>query len=301
MLVRLFGRNFRSLKNPFELSLVAADLKREEDRDRGVIKVRIEGMEEPLSLLRSLAIYGPNASGKSTVLMACRALRWLALDSSARSKPEAGIPTYEPFLLDDESGKNSVELGCDVVLKKSILRYEIEFKQTAIVREKLALLTGDSETSLIDRRTSGEVRGELIDSSDANRLYVKGMQPNVAVLAKLAQHGPQRGEESVQPYYRAIRNATRYANYSGVTIEGIGLGAERFADDPAYRDWVMEHLIRPADVGICGAETRREVLELPAVLRELAKIDNDIKLPDQRVVVSFLHEGATNRLIDFSY
>ncbi len=301
MLVRLFGRNFRSLKNPFELSLVAADFKRAADRDRGVIKVRIEGMQEPLPLLRSLAIYGPNASGKSTILMASRALRWLALESSARSKPDADIPTYEPFLLDDESGKNSVELGCDVVLKKSILRYEIEFKQTAILREKLALLTGDSETPLIDRRLSGEVRGELIDISDANRLYVKGMQPNVAVLAKLAQHGPQRGEESVQPYYRAIRNATRYANYSGATIEGIGLGAERFADDPAYRDWVMEHLIRPADVGICGAETRREALEFPAALRELAKIDSDIRLPDQRVVVSFLHEGATNRLIDFSY
>src|ERR1017187_5585272 len=97
MLVRLFGSNFRSLKGEFELSLVAADLKRKEDRDRGVIEVPIAGMTEPLRLLRCVGIYGPNASGKSTVLTATRALRWLGTDSSARSKPDAKIPAYEPF------------------------------------------------------------------------------------------------------------------------------------------------------------------------------------------------------------
>ncbi len=73
MLVRLFGSNFRSLKGKFELSTVAADLKRSEDRDRGVIEAPIEGMAEPLRLLRVVALYGPNASGKSTVLTAGRA------------------------------------------------------------------------------------------------------------------------------------------------------------------------------------------------------------------------------------
>ena len=70
MLVRLFGKNFRSLKDNFELSMVAADLKRKVDRDRGVIELPIAGADEPLRLLRTVAIYGPNASGKSTVLIA---------------------------------------------------------------------------------------------------------------------------------------------------------------------------------------------------------------------------------------
>ena len=58
MLVRLFGSNFRSLKGKFELSMVAADLKRDEDRDRGIIKVPIAGANEPLRLLRTVALYG---------------------------------------------------------------------------------------------------------------------------------------------------------------------------------------------------------------------------------------------------
>ena len=64
MLVRLFGKNFRSLRDDFELSMVAADLKRKEDRDRGVIEVPIAGADEPLRLLRAAVIYGANASGK---------------------------------------------------------------------------------------------------------------------------------------------------------------------------------------------------------------------------------------------
>jgi AAA15 family ATPase/GTPase len=310
MLVRLFGRNFRSLKGKFELSMVAADLRRAEDRDRGVIEVPITGTTEPLRLLRSVAIYGPNASGKSTVLTAAHALRWLGTDSSPRSKPDARIPPYEPFLLDEGSRTAPIELGCDVIHDKSILRYEIEFKATAILRESLTRLDGEGEVKLIDRLPSGEVRGDLITRSRANQLYVTEMQPNVAVLSKLAQHGPHKGKESAQPYYRAIRDATRYGDYSDAAEMQIRIGGpsdesasvERFADDPEYREWIMRHLIRTADVGICDVNTRRESLNIPDVIKEqIAKTGSGLQIPTTRVVVSFVHEGSSNRPINFSY
>jgi uncharacterized protein len=304
MLVRIFGCNFRSFKGKFELSMVAADLRRDEDRDRGVIEVPISGMKEPLRLLRTAAIYGPNASGKSTILTASRALRWLATDSSARSKPGEPIPPYEPFLLDEECQNAPVYLGCDVICGKSLLRYEITYLAKAIQHETLTILKDKSEIKLIDRQPSGEVRGELISRSEANRLYVNEMQPNVAVLSKLAQHGPHKGKESVQPYYRAIRNATRFADYSDASQTQIRIGEfadDRFADDVEYREWIMRHLIRTADVGICDVKTRRESFRIPDFIRDqLAKIDSEAKLPDKRVVVSFVHEGSSNRALDFS-
>ena len=304
MLVRLFGRNFRSLMGKFELSMVAADLTREEDRDRGVIEVPITGMSEPLRLLRCVAIYGSNASGKSTVVTAAQALRWLGTESSARSKPDEKIPPYEPFLLDEESKTAPIELGCDVSFKNLLLRYEIQFKEKAVLREMLTRLDGKREVKLIDRLPSGEVRGDLVTRSDANRLYVKEMQPNVTVLSKLAQHGPQKGKESARPYYRAIRNATRYQDYSDATQVQIKLGDDRddrFADDREYREWIMRHLIRTADVGICGVETHHETFKVPDELRELIeKKSSGFKFPDTRVVVSFVHEGSSNQTIDFS-
>jgi AAA15 family ATPase/GTPase len=302
MLVRLFGKNFRSLKDVFELSLVAADLRREEDCNRGVIEVPVAGMAEPLRLLRAAAIYGPNASGKSTVLMAGRALHWLVTESSARSKPEATIAPYEPFLLDDQSRNAAIELGCDVIHDNSLLRYEVKFTARRIHSETLTIIGEEGEVKLIDRRPSGEVGGELIAQSEPNRLYATQMQPNVAVLSKLAQHGPHKGKDSVQPYYKAIRNATRHKIYSYLAdAQGVGSEVERFADDPVYREWIMRHLIRTADVGICDVETRRQRFEVPEFLREgLAKIDSDFKLPEKAVVVSFVHKGNANHAIEFS-
>ncbi len=304
MLVRLFGRNFRSLKTPFELSMVAAHLKRKEDEKRGVIEVPLAGISEPLHLLRTVAIYGANASGKSAVLTAGRALNWLVTQSSAQSKPDRKIPPYEPFLLDDDSRVAPVELGCDVVWEESLLRYEIQFGEKAILGEALTIFDENGETKLIDRQPSGEVRGDLISRGDANRLYVKEMQPNVAVLSKLAQHGPHKGTESAHPYYRAILNATRHEDYSSAAMMNVILeGTEdvRFADDKHYREWIMHHLIRSADVGICGVETRRESLEVPDFIREqIAKASGEHSLPDERVVVSFVHEGTSKQAIDFS-
>jgi AAA15 family ATPase/GTPase len=303
MLVRLFGKNFRSLKGVFELSLVAADLRREEDCNRGVIEAPVSGMAEPLRLLRTAAIYGPNASGKSTVLMAGRALHWLVTESSARSEPDARIPPYEPFVLDDESKAAPIELGCDVIHDDALLRYQVRFTAKSIQFETLTIINSDGEFKLIDRHPSGEVRGELITRSDANRLYVKDMQPNVAVLSKLAQHGPHKGKESVQPYYRAIRNATRHKIYS-IFVENQGLGPEvdRFADDREYREWIMRHLIRAADIGICDVETRRRSFKAPDFLREeeIAKIISDFKFPEKTVEVSFVHKGTEKQAIEFS-
>jgi len=302
MLVRLFGKNFRSLKDDFELSMVAADLRRKVDRDRGVIEVPIAGADEPLRLLRSVAIYGANASGKSTVLIAGRALSWLATESSAQSQPDAKIPTYEPFLLDEESRTSPVELGCDVAYRDSILRYIISYDSNTIRHESLVLLDGKREDKLIDRSPSGEVNGKLISRSDANQLYVKEMQPNITVLSKLAQHGPHRGKDSVQPYYRAIRNATRYADYSGAAWIYWGprrTNNERFAKDIQYREWIMNHLIKGADFGICDVRTRLVKMGLPLAMRESP--EKNVAIPDTLTLVSFVHEGDSKQPIEFSF
>ncbi len=301
MLVRLFGKNFRSFKDDFELSMVAADLKRKVDRDRGVIEVPIDGADEPLRLLRTVAIYGANASGKSTVLIAGLALNWLVVESSAESQPDAKIPPYEPFLLDEESTTSPIELGCDVVFQGSILRYVVAYDSQSIQKESLTLLNEKEEVPLIDRGPSGEVQGHVISGSAANRLYVKAMQPNVTVLSKLAQHGPHRGQDSVQPYYKAICNATRYADYSGAAMVQWGLERttnERFARDNQYREWIMDHLIKGADLGICDVRTRLVKTNCPEGMRESP--ENKVEFSDSLMCVSFVHEGSSQQPIEFS-
>ena len=302
MLVRLFGKNFRSLRDRFELSMVAADLKRDDDRGRGTIEVAITGMEEPLQLLRVAAIYGPNASGKSTLLTAGRALRWIVKSSSHQAKPGSAIPPYEPFKLDASAQDAPIELGCDVVHGKKVLRYEISYTQHEIQTERLSLLSDSGSQVLIDRQQLGAIAGTLITKSKANQLYVKGMQPNVAVLSKLAQHGPQKGKDSAQPYFRSINIATQYADYSDAAESSSFFGDERFATDDEYREWIMQHLMRTADVGICGVQTRQEAFSIPDTAKEqLTKLGGEFQIPESRVLIEFVHKGNSNQPIDFAH
>lgn len=303
MLVRLFGRNFRSLKNDFELSMVAADLTREEDRDRGTFEVRLDGFDEPLRLLRAIGIYGANASGKSTVLMAGRALRSLATESIQRKRPDAPIREYKPFLLDDAAREEPILLGCDVVHKKSILRYEVVFDQKSIQEERLTRLDGDGECVLIDRRGTEPIGGDLIKKSEANQLYVKEMHPNATVLSKLSSLGPDRGPESAKPYYQSIRSALNYEDYApAATMQRVDeRPRERFANNPKYRAWVMQHLMQEADVGICSVNTREKTVEIPPELRALVAASGEsFRFPDKTVEISFVHSGASDQELDFS-
>ena len=301
MLVRLYGQNFRSLKDAFELSLVAAELTNVADEGRGTFEVPIKGMKAPLRLLRTLAIYGPNASGKSTVLIAGRAIAWLVLYSSKKSSPESAIPPYEPFVLDDETDSSPIELACDVIYQDSILRYSVSYTKNSFVYEKLSLVDGEKEHVLIDRNAKGEIVGELISNSDANKLYVQSMQPNVAVISKLAQHGPSTGGDSVIKYYNAIVSALNYEDYTDTESKFNRQGFEKISDNSEYREWIMKHLIQGADIGICDLETEREKVEYPDFVKEaVAKAEEDIQLPESQVVVSFVHSGRSNRPIEFA-
>ena len=307
MLVRFYGSNFRSLKDEFELSMVAADLSAGDDSERGVVSVPIEGAAKPLRLLRVAAIYGPNGSGKSTVLTAAKALRWMVTQSSRTSLPDDEIPPYEPFLLNRDNINRPVTLGCDVLHGHSILRYEITYSRTRIEFESLALLRNKDTTILFDRNIEGLVKGSLISRKSANQLYVKEMQPNVAVLSKLAQHGPSRGPMSIRPYYSTICNHTRWKDYSGSAATekpiDIRLGPrheERFAEDSDYHKWIMDHVMTVADIGITGAKTTTEPMHIPPAIREqLERHFAGASFPAEKVTVTFTHNGELPSAIDY--
>ena len=283
MLVTLFGSNFRSFRDKFELSMVAADLKRKEDSERGIIEVSLSGSDEPIKLLRSVGIFGHNGSGKSSVLLAARALHSLAGYSSLNTRPGSEIRQYTPFALDKASRNAPVMLGCQVVLGDGLLRYEITYRADSIERESLTMRNPE-EVVLLERDGQSKVKGRLIDKSEANQLYVREMQPNVAVLSKLAQHGPAKGEDSVLPFYDAVLRGTTSEDYSYSGHHRHG-AQEPFAEHEEYRKWIMKNLIVPADVGI------GDVVVGQADVPNLSGV--------KQAVISFVHKGSDSQPLEF--
>ena len=80
MLIEFAIANYRSIKDEVRLSLVASGDHKLEDSNVAV-KELAHGVR-PIRLLRSAAIYGPNASGKTNLLRGLRAMHDIVLGSS---------------------------------------------------------------------------------------------------------------------------------------------------------------------------------------------------------------------------
>lgn len=305
LLVRLYGQNFRSLRHPFELSMLASELTNTTENAVGVVSLPLRGSDEPISLLKCVGLFGANASGKSSVLLAAKTLRRILTETIPGTKAKPNVP-YEPFLLDAESTHAPVELNCDVYYKKNLIRYSVQFSAESIISEQLSLLGSKSVKVLIDR-SYATVGGQLIEVSAANKLYVQQMPPNISVVSKLAQVGPQRGIESVVPYRDALLKALNYRDFSAssFTSEPIYSATERFARDKKYRDWIMQHLMQPADVGICDYEVRNKTHKIPDFFREFVKQleshnhTGPIPIPESTTSLLFVHKGRNQVTIPF--
>lgn len=124
MLIRFEVSNFRSIRDPVELSMVAVDHDRAEARP-------IPNLGE--SLLPLAAIYGPNASGKTNVVAA---LTWLytAVRDSLRFWDDE-IP-IEPFAFADGRGRPS-EFTIESVISGVRYEYVVELDLQAVRYEGL--------------------------------------------------------------------------------------------------------------------------------------------------------------------
>src|SRR5580698_9250694 len=67
--------------------------------------------------VKSMALYGPNASGKTTVLDGLYALWAFVLFSSQDQKPTSRIPLFEPFALNQSSSKRPSRIGLTIDLE----------------------------------------------------------------------------------------------------------------------------------------------------------------------------------------
>jgi len=241
MLIELYGKNFGCFRDEFRLSMLATDIDR--DNDRGIVRVKIEGDDEPLELLRCVAIYGPNASGKSTVLRAARSLGEL-IHLSGKFDSDQRLRMYEPFALEPSSGKSSAQLGLKAVVEGQVYDYCIEFNGLNITRERLEQLNPNG-AMLIDR-DGQEVRGVWKEQDQLEFLSV-GLRRNALVLSLADSLAPKVAKSIASTLVRCL---------VGLRSDAIGklwmpddYTARRVADDRIFHQWLSDR-VQAADLGI---------------------------------------------------
>ncbi|KHE13777.1 phage resistance protein [Aeromonas hydrophila] len=131
MLVEFRVKNFRSIRDEQVLSLVAS-----KDKTLEETHTISTGLNAVPKLLRSAAVYGANASGKSTLIKALQYMRDVVLESATIIQPGQ---TYivQPFRLDANSANQPTEFEVSFLLDE--VRYQYGFAMTPkrIVSEHL--------------------------------------------------------------------------------------------------------------------------------------------------------------------
>ena len=145
MIVSLVVENFRSIKERTEFSLMASG-------STGHLDAHVYRDESiNFGVLRSVGIYGANASGKSNLLMAFEAIKCIATETG-RLKDRESIPCYEPYLLSDEMRKCPVSFEIEFITEEKLrFIYKVKFNRYSIFEESLDYYPSKNKANLFKR------------------------------------------------------------------------------------------------------------------------------------------------------
>jgi len=146
MIVEFTVANFRSIKDEQTFSLYAESV-----GTHLVDNLARFPASGDLNLLRSVGVYGANASGKSNLLLAFYALRGLVVASKSL-EDFAAIPSYQPYWLSEETKTKPVCFEIEfVVFGETRYRYKLAFLRDKIVEERLSVFHTAKESVLFSR------------------------------------------------------------------------------------------------------------------------------------------------------
>lgn len=284
MIVDLTVSNFRSIKDEVTLSMVAEQSLGKHANNYTLIE------DSRFAILRSAAIFGPNAAGKSNILRALAALRWLVASSSGL-KEGALIAPYEPFRLTPENSKAPVRLELEFVVPSGTrYRYEISFTSSRIVEERLYSFARRSRALVFERGPE-----DTWDSVKFGGTYKGGTRkfsffPNTAYLSRAGN------DASAAPFIREIYGYFQRITYvptNGTLTPGLSV-----ADDSMIK--VLSDFICLADTGV--SKLTVEDVESPTEIRLPEGIPDSLKeaiLADNRRRARYWLTSASGELVGF--
>ncbi len=289
MLLRFSAKNYLSVADADEISLVASSLKGPE-----CSLLSIPGTD--LSALPSAIIYGANASGKTNFLKAFSFLRNAILQSHTRGNPEGGVPRI-PFRLDPARAEETSSLEAEFVVEGVRLQYGFECNDDAFVAEWLYAYPEGKRRRMFER-TGNEVEfGSHFKGP--KKILVELMRPNSLFISTATQNDHEELSKIVA-FFRRTRLSMNVAV------------AKELINNTFKKDQVDERTIeflKSIGTGITGF--RQTEVEIPESVRMLTKefatiarkhmgdnvvVEDDTSDRSMDVAIEFAHTGMTGEL-----
>lgn len=214
MIIDFTVTNFRSIRDETTLSLYA-----EHPGTHLRENIAYPMKDSKIGVLKSLGLYGANASGKSNLLLAFEALQYI-ISQTGSFKDGDLIRCYEPFRLSESTKKAPVYFEVEFVTPdRSRYRYKVGFTQRKIVEETLIAYPSRQPAVLFSRKES-----DTWESIKFGTTYKGGKKrlpffPNNAYLSKAGNSAD--APESIRAIFNYLRSdVIRVTHDSSIFVRG---------------------------------------------------------------------------------
>ncbi len=224
------------------------------------------------NLVKAVAIYGANASGKSNFLKALYALEFMVTNSGS-FKLDKEIPTYEPFKLDKTSSHEPTTFEIEFIAKDNKrYRYEVQFDKNSIISEDLSLYELERKSN-----RSSSVFKRIGDSSIIwNEKRDFSLNPNQLLLSKVGTNAVPLLREA----YRFFSTYLFYGAAQSVSFDEAMLKmselllSDKTSDNEGLKKMIVS-IIQAADTGISNIFTHELDTSQLLLPEEMASDEKD--------------------------
>lgn len=192
MLLQFRFSNYRSFKEEQVFSLLATS---KVSKDRIVDEENIH-RNGKLRILKTSAIYGANASGKSNVVKSISIMREMVINSARAGQYEDELP-YEPFLLNTST--KTQPSAFEIIFKQENIkyRYGFNFNKDGIINEWL-FRTKVNEVMVFERENNSITLGRSLQDAQP---IVRFTRNNALFISILAQFNLEVGQKVVDWFW----------------------------------------------------------------------------------------------------
>ncbi len=227
MLIEFKFKNFLSFKDETRLLLTTVKTFKE-NPDAVIVSKR------PIDLLKTAAIFGANAAGKSNLIFAMSAMLRTVSDSFSNSlkKKEERQDIIFQFLLNSVSEKENSMFEVSFIIDNTIFRYGFEINDFEIRKEWLYRKV-DREVPLFVRE--GQQFDINQESFSEGEKYKSQVNPNVLFLSLLAQNNQPISVQVFNFFSKINVISGLHASYQKYT-------ARLLRQDNNFKNWAAQVL-----------------------------------------------------------
>lgn len=283
MIVDFTIENFRSIKSEQLLSFYAENKPKHHAGN-------ISYIDNEHGILKTCAVYGSNAAGKTNLILAFDALRKLIVRSGDLKDGEL-ISCYEPYLLSKSTIDKPTCFEIEFFIEETRYLYRIEYNQREILFEKLDYYSS-ARTSNIFIRSSSDWKEMRFGES------FKGGKKQIAFFANNSYLSKAGNTPDSPQVVRTIYNYFRKSVETMLTAQSIGVF--NWNDNPGTVS-IINTFLNKTDLGISKFEIENSNNNLDDITfpKDMPKGVSDKLLIEFSKEEVFFHESDYGELVRF--